>query len=355
MNLKHFEHLNLDENIQWGESIENPNTDLFFVPKIQNVVVQERNIVGKKTKTPTQWNVLYTHNSDNDVVPISVKTHHYHIVNNVALHNIISSVPQIPFSFQQDKSNHQNHARFQIVYKYEPIVKRTNTAGENGDLMLVVTNSYDGSKKLKLELGFFRMICSNMCVFPEISVVISDKHFHGNFQDDLEKRIHKFIIEAMSEKNLIHLFGTIEDWKHCKDVDLNPDFFRLIPFSHVVFYFGAFIGHQENMDISINDNVTGGYIDVTFKENLNESTIQFMLDVLYRIKKRDAKATINNREMDYFQTLFNLGMNVSYPERVATQWDLYNMMLKMSHAIVKQADRIEYARRLSNAFVLRRK
>ena len=69
-------------------------------------------------------------------------------------------------------------------------------------LQLIVTNSFDGSSTFKMQLGFFRFVCSNGMIVGETLDSFSHKHT-GNIIDEIDESIDRIVAEANRLSDMI--------------------------------------------------------------------------------------------------------------------------------------------------------
>lgn len=77
-----------------------------------------------------------------------------------------------------------------MVKLSHPSLLRTNVHND-GRLQLIITNSFDGTAAFKMQLGFFRLVCSNGLIVGDLFENIRHKHIGGILEkiDDSIERI----------------------------------------------------------------------------------------------------------------------------------------------------------------------
>ena len=68
---------------------------------------------------------------------------------------------------------------------------------------VVITNSYDRRSKLKIQLGVFRLVCSNGLVVGDIIGTEVQKHIGQNIEMELENKYDKIVAKAVALRDTI--------------------------------------------------------------------------------------------------------------------------------------------------------
>lgn len=87
----------------------------------------------------------------------------------------------------------KNGARYYIEYLLDR--QQEITSNDIVIPMIIASNSYDKTLQVKIELGYYRLICRNGAKLPLQTIEISTKHL-----GEIENRLNKFVYQKLNER-----------------------------------------------------------------------------------------------------------------------------------------------------------
>jgi len=315
--------LDFSKNIEWFPI---NNEDLFFEPKVENVLLK-----GKATK----WKILYREKTDGDASPISVRTNLYPIIKNLDLKNAIETFNNPKPIFIPELSSQKKNAMFQMVFGFPDI--KVDDMG----VTLVVTNSYDGLTRLKFRLGLFRYICSNMIVVPSENVAeIQIKHYKGNFQKELNEIVDIMIKSMLENDRLTKISDRIKDMStEGIDSKISAGFWSLLTRQEFTIALCLIQKYSKIPCLTCLPGSSDASYDISVK-GFDFYTNYFSGKDKNLKNKKKLKETWD----EYYE-------NILYNENVDTCWAIYNMLLKAFQVISNGNERVQKSLMLSNEFM----
>lgn len=340
MNAYNIYDFNLGEQIVWPTTGEK---DLFFETK-------QTPVWFDKTQK-TNWKFIYRDvQLEEGVRPklVSIMSNRYGLMPNQEINDEVIDYPEFNFKLDVNRSTNKGDKFFQMVYDIEgmqDLIIPTHVHDCKGDSMkpkLVIKSSYDGSKPLTAMFGFFRVICANLLVIPvskETVFSFSAKHYK-NFP--FKEKIRKFIAATINEKVFEDSRAKVMLTKQSNVVDVDYSFFASLPTKELVLYVGMLQRYAKDVKVRI--------LDHTGKLMYNVESEDSVKNMVGRIVKdnRGDEAFVTDGTFDRYLEQVSW---LTYPETVLNQWEVYNLMIKLSQVYIAKERRLEKAQFIANHFL----
>ena len=246
--------------------------------------------------------------------PISVHSKYYKIIENKKLDDIVESNTNLKLDCS--KSINWHNKMFQLVYSggKDSIV---DLEGDSFTPNLVITNSYDGSSKFGLEYGLFRMICSNMVVLPITATHKQSKHYQGNWDDNMEKEIVTMIKNFENNtENIVTMISAVKEEEPVLDMKF---LYKHSTYKQLIVYLAAALKYSP--EIKLTNSIFAK----------NDSKLETEDDIITLVQENWKSV-----KESHIEDLIIEARMIKYNEEVKTKWDIYNMILKLSHLVIKQ-------------------
>jgi hypothetical protein len=327
------QNINLVERVTWDKTRD---TDLLFDPKMETVKLDE---------TDTKWRLLYREYEGGTKKPFSCMTDSYALIPNKDLVNAITSFHEIQLDLDLNLSANSKNSHFQLVFNVDTEENFDDDSKDGANLspQLVLLNSYNGSTRLKMEFGFFRMICSNMLIIPEVGKTfqVDMKHYKGNFEESLQEQMHKILSNMLSKDVFDSIRGKIERNIKSDDMHIDIKFLKQLPYKQLFLFIGLLAKYSQ-MYVSTIDHKEGKIYDVS-----NTTERMMLVDNIVKEKRKDGD---NKYDIHWQEKVVKAG-EYEYPEEVTNQWALYNMFIKMIQMTVEKQNRMRMTR-LASQYLL---
>ena len=323
--------INLNEQIVWPEV---KTKDLFFETAKEPVFFDKTQKTG--------WEFIYREVESNGIKrkkAISLMSHRYGLIPNEEIHNEIMNYPEFNFKLDLNRSTNKSDRFFQMVYDIEGM---DLNGGDKMSPKLVVKSSYDGTKPLTALFGFFRMICANLIVIPvsrETVFAFSAKHYK-NFA--FKDKIRNFIQATVNEKVFEDSKAKIMMTQQSNIVDIDYSFFAKLPNKELVLYIGMIQRYAKDVKVRIIDNEERLIYNI-----MSDESIKSMVERIVKGNNRN-EDFVKNGTFDSWLDQVDL---LKYPEEVLNQWQMYNMLIKVSHTYVNKERRLEKASFIAKHFL----
>jgi hypothetical protein len=319
--------LDLQKVVDWKKI---SSKDLFFEPMTEPVVFNKKPLPHR--------NFIFRLDETGNKKLISMMSSKYQLIPNRSIHDTVTHYKGLRFTLDSSRSTNKNDKFFQMVYD----VNAMELQHEDDHLKpkLILKSSYDGSKPLTAMFGFFRMICANLIVIPISKSTVysfSEKHYN-NFE--YEEEIENFIKATFNEEVFNETRDKIELFKENNAVDVDFSFFNNLPTKELLLYIGMIQKYCKKVLVNVNDG----------SDSFNLKKQEHVKGMVDRIIK-------NHHRNEEFVTsgLFDKWLEqvdlLTYPEEISNQWDVFNMMVKISHAMVSKEKRLKRVQTISEYFL----
>jgi len=176
-----------------------PVKEISLYTKFDELKEKDVKVLDNPLELVSDYKALYNKNTGKQ---ISVVTSKYHVVDNTSvLEHFETMLQSQQIRYEYGFATTARNGRKTIMELILPDMVIDLGNGDTQEMRLYIQNSFDGGNSVKLEMGFFRHLCSNMALMQGTAELQYKTSHIGNATDRIKTNFNFYITEKFKDAN----------------------------------------------------------------------------------------------------------------------------------------------------------